>query len=151
MFSRIIVSTSTAAGSNSGVSACLMLEYKLGNTLSSLARSFLTWFRSLGASKHAGQFSLITGRPASYEKSRSAFSRKYTAGRITVTSPSSMTYLAFIVRIEPLYMVDMRKDSTQSSRCCASTSLLYPSRLQHEYSAPRFIRAQNAQMESPLM
>ena len=62
------------------------------------------WFRSLGASKHAGQFSLITGRPASYEKSRSAFSRKYTAGRITVTlrEDGSVFYGPQPVRVEDL-------------------------------------------------
>ena len=72
-------------------------------------------------------------------------------GRITVRSPSSTTYAAFIVRIKPLCMVDIRKLSTTSSRCCASTSLLYPCSRMHEYRAPRFMRAQNAQMESPDM
>ena len=62
-----------------------------------------------------------------------------------------MAYLAFIVRTAPLYIVDIRNDSTQSSRCCAKTSLLYPCARQHEYSAPLFIRAQNAHMESPVM
>ena len=63
--SPIIFKISIAAGSNNGRKAFRMLEYSVGNTPSSRARSFLMWLRSFGASKHAGQFSLMTGKPAS--------------------------------------------------------------------------------------
>ena len=61
---RIAASRSVAAGSSSGVSALRRHGYRDGKTPSSRARSFLMWWRSLGASKHAGQFSFITGSPA---------------------------------------------------------------------------------------
>ena len=85
-----------------GVMARRMHEYTLGKTASSFWRSFLTLWRSLGSSKHAGQLSAMTGSPAAYEKSRSALSRTYTKGRMTSMSPASIVYDAFMTLSLPL-------------------------------------------------